>query len=75
MRMVVGVLSLLFVVAFIGVLAKKHFAAVAPVSVPATSGPSADMPAPTGTPKQQVKQFQQGVEATLQQARPMPEEK
>jgi len=76
MRVVFGVLSLLIVVAIIGILAKKQLGAVAPVAAPAAS-PAADgtMARPAGTPAQQVQQFQKGVEATMQQARPMPEEK
>ncbi|HSV45324.1 MAG TPA: hypothetical protein VLJ58_05985 [Ramlibacter sp.] len=73
MRMVFGVLSLLVVVAIIGVLAKKQLSAgVAPLpkveGVPAAATPAA-------TPKQQVQQFQQAVEGAMQAPRPMPEEK
>jgi hypothetical protein len=72
MRMIFGVLSLLFVVAIVGVLAKKQLgSASAPAAVPATAGSVA---APSGTPKQQVQQVQQAVEGAMQ-ARPMPEEK
>ena len=76
MRMVFGVLSLLFVVAIIGILAKKQLGAVAPTGAPASSaGPAGTMVRPAGTPTQQVQQFQQSVEGTMQQARPMPDEK
>ena len=76
MRMIFGVLSLLFVVAIIGILAKKQLGAVAPVATPAASvAPAGTMERPTGPPAQQVQQFKQAVETTLQQARPMPEEK
>ena len=75
MRMVFGVLSLLFVVVIIGVLAKKQLSSIAPVAAPATSAvPGATMAAPTGTPAQQMQQFQRAIQDT-QQARPMPEDK
>jgi hypothetical protein len=75
MRMIFGVLSLLFVVAIIGILAKKQLGAAAPVAAPAASGaPTGTMERPTGTPAQQMQQFKQAVEST-QQARPMPDEK
>ncbi|NPC54173.1 hypothetical protein [Caenimonas soli] len=76
MRMVLGVLSLLFVVAVIGVLAKKQLGGAAIVAAPATSAaPAGTMAPPTGTPAQQVQQFKQAVESTMHQARPMPDEK
>lgn len=67
MRMVFGVLSLLFVVAIVGFLAKKQMSS-------AVSPPSA-VAVPGATPKQQVDQVKQAVEAAVQQARPMPEDK
>jgi hypothetical protein len=48
--------------------------AAAPVASAASSG-SETMARPTGTPAQQVQQFKQAVEGTMQQARPMPDEK
>jgi hypothetical protein len=75
MRMVFGVLSLLIVVAVIGVLAKKQLGAAAPVASAVSSGSAETMAPPTGTPAQQVQQFKQAVEGTMQQARPMPDEK
>lgn len=75
MRMVFGVLSLLFVVAVIGFLAKKQLGAVtAPPATVQGASSSASAAAPQ-TPKQQVQQFQQAVEGAMQQARPMPDEK
>lgn len=74
MRMVFGVLSLLVVVAIVGLLAKKQLGAVS-ATAPAAAGAAAGVAAPTGTPKQQVQQFQKAVEGSMQQARPMPEEK
>jgi Na+-transporting methylmalonyl-CoA/oxaloacetate decarboxylase gamma subunit len=73
MRIVFGVLSLLVVVAIIGVLAKKQLGAVAPVAAPATSAPDTVV-VPSGTPQQQVQQVQQAVQGAVQQARPMPDE-
>jgi len=75
MRMVFGVLSLLFVVAVIGFLAKKQLGAVtAPPAAMQGAATGASAAAPV-TPKQQVQQFQQAVEGAMQQARPMPDEK
>ena len=71
MRMVFGVLSLLVVVAIVGVLAKKQLGAMSGAPAAATVSGSG-VTAPTGTPKQQVQQVQQAVEAVVQQARPMP---
>lgn len=69
MRIVFGVLSLLLVVAVIGILAKKQLGATAPVAAPA------GMAAPAGTPSQQVQQFRQAAEGAMQQARPLPDDK
>ena len=75
MRMIFGVLTLLFAVAIVGVLAKKQLSAVSapPPLVPAASG--APVAAPTGTPQQQVQQVQQQVQDLMSQPRPMPDEK
>ena len=75
MRMVFGVLSLLIVVAVIGVLAKKQLGSAAPVASAASQGSTEAMAPPAGTPAQQVQQFKQSVEGAMQQARPMPDEK
>jgi Na+-transporting methylmalonyl-CoA/oxaloacetate decarboxylase gamma subunit len=74
MRAVFGILSLLVVVAIVGMLAKKQLGAAAPAAatLPAQEGAVAQ---PVGTPAQQVQQVRQAVDATMQQARPMPEEK
>jgi hypothetical protein len=73
MRTTFGILSLLIALAIIGVLAKKQMGAltVAPAGMPATSA-SATLPQQSQQIQQQVKQ---SVESTLQQARPMPDEK
>ena len=63
MKAIFSVLGLLIVVAVIGVLAKKQLSAgVAPPT--ATQG----VTAPSGTPQQQVKQFEQAVQGAMQQA-------
>jgi hypothetical protein len=71
MRMVLGVLSLLFVVAIVGFLVKKQTSPAAAPAAQAVPG----VVAPSGTPQQQVQQVQKAVEGAVQQARPMPEEK
>jgi hypothetical protein len=73
MRMVFGVLSLLFVVAIIGFLAKKQLSSVAAPPTPAAAGAPGG-PALSGTPKQQVQQFKQAVEVQVQQPRAMPDD-
>jgi hypothetical protein len=74
MRIVFGVLSLLVVVAVIGILAKKQLGAMAPAA-PAVATSPGSMAAPSGTPQQQVQQFRQAVEQAVQPPRPMPEDK
>ena len=69
MRVIFGVLSLLVVVAIVGVLAKKQLGAVAPVAGPPVAAEPGTMPAPAGTPQQQVKQFQQAVQGAMEQPR------
>ena len=72
MRAIFGVLSLLVVVAIVGVLAKKQLSAGV---APAAAGAPAGMVVPTGTPKQQVQQFEQAVKGAMeQQPRQMPDE-
>jgi hypothetical protein len=79
MRAVFGVLSLLVVVAIVALLAKKQLSP-APVKVaPADSALSLPAPQAGASPQQQSQHIQQQVrqslESTLQQARPMPEDK
>ena len=83
MRAIFSVLSLLIVLAVVGVLAKKQLGALsaAPVraQTPAAADPALTLPAtsPGTTPQPQSQQMQQQirqtVESTLQQARPMPD--
>jgi len=69
MRMIFGVLGLLMVVLIVGVLAKKQLTAGV---APSTTEPGVSVP--TGTPQQQMQQFQKAAEAAMQQPRPMPED-
>ena len=72
MRAIFGVLGLLLVVAIVGVLAKKQLGAnVAP---PPAANSVPGVATPTGTPQQQVEQFQKAVEGAMQAPRPMPAE-
>ena len=73
MRAVFGVLSLLIVVLLVGVLVKKQLGAVsAPAGLPAAAGPGLSPQQQSNQVQQQIKQT---LEGTLQQARPMPDEK
>ena len=76
MRAIFSILGLLLVVVTVGLLARKQLASVpAPPAPAAVAAPGTVMPAPTGTPQQQVRQFQQAVQETMQQPRPMPDDK
>lgn len=74
MRVIFGVLSLLVVVAIVGILAKKQLGAVAPAAQPAAATAPGTPPVLSGTPQQQVQQYQQAVQGAMQQARPMPDD-
>lgn len=79
MRVILGVLSLLIVLATVGLLAKKQMNSLS-VAPARAQAPAASVPAslPAGTPQAQSQQIQQQVrqtvEGTLQQARPMPDD-
>ncbi|HUR88231.1 MAG TPA: hypothetical protein VMZ74_04010 [Ramlibacter sp.] len=73
MRIVFGVLSLLIVVAIVGVLAKKQLGSV-PTSASNLTTSNSGVAAPTGAPRQQVDQVKQSVEKALQQSRPVNDE-
>jgi type IV secretory pathway TrbF-like protein len=81
MRALFGVLGLLIVVAVVGMLVKKQLTGVAPISVTPQVAGQAVTPAsvPPGNAQQQSQQIQQQVrqslEASMQQARPVPEDK
>ena len=76
MRGVFTILSLVVVVAIIGVLVKKQMGSLAgPAALPAVPGAAAPAPgAPPPTPQQTVNQYKQAVEGQMQQARPMPDD-
>jgi hypothetical protein len=69
MRALFGIVSLLVVLAVVGVLAKKQLGS-SPAALPATT--------PGATPQQQSQQvqeqFKQSLEGALQQARPTPDD-
>jgi hypothetical protein len=73
MRGVFGVLGLLIVLAVVALLAKKQ------MGTTAITAPGISTPAAGATPQQQSQQIQkqigQSIESSLQQARPMPDEK
>jgi hypothetical protein len=71
MKIVLGVLSLLLVVAIVGLLAKKQLTA-GPAPLPQVEGVP-PLTAPAATPRQQVQQVQQAVEGMMQQPRPSEE--
>lgn len=79
MRALFSVVSLLLVLAIVGVLVKKQLSP-APLR-PATADGSVLLPVPEGasTPRQQSQQIQQqyrqDLERAMQQARPMPDDK
>jgi multidrug efflux pump subunit AcrB len=81
MKALFSILSLLIVLAVVGLLAKKQLSAVSstPVSVPGNTDVAMPTTTPGATPQQQSQQIQQqvkqSVEAALQQARPLPDEK
>ena len=79
MRGVFGMVGLVVALAIVGVLAKKQLASTQAV-VPSLQVPgAASVPATTGTVREQSQQVQQqykqALEAAMQQARPMPDEK
>ena len=71
MRVILGVLSLLVVVAAVGFLAKKQVKSVSEIQVPAINA--------IGNVQQQSQaiqqQFKAAAEAAVQQARPVPDDK
>jgi hypothetical protein len=73
MRAIFSVVGLLLVVAIVGLLAKKQLTSVPPPAV--TGAPPAGVATPAGTPRQQVQQFQQAVQESMQSPRAMPDDK
>jgi hypothetical protein len=77
MRAVLGILSLLMVLAVVGSLAKKQLGfGVKPIDQAGAVLPAS---APGATPQQQSQQIQQqvkqSIEAAMQQGRPVPDDK
>lgn len=74
MRGIFSVVGLLLVVAVVALLARKQ---LTPVAVPQASpgSPEAAAAVPVGTPPQQVQQFQQAVQESMQAPRPEPDTK
>ena len=82
MRSIFGVLSLLIVLAIIGVLAKKQMTSINEIKVPAVAGTPPDVVIkvdPNAAVQQQSQhiqqQFKSAAEAAVQQPRAMPDEK
>ncbi|MDP2440713.1 hypothetical protein [Rhodoferax sp.] len=81
MKTIFGVLSLLIVVAVVGTMVKKQLTGVTPISITQQEAGQAAAPAsaPQGNAQQQSQQIQQQVrqslDAAMQQARPVPEDK
>ena len=68
MRAVFTIVGLVVVLGIVGVLAKKQLTAgVAPHG-------ATEAGVPTGTPQQQLQQFQKSLDAAMQQPRAMPDE-
>lgn len=74
MRAIFSVVGLLLAVLIVGLLAKKQLSG-GPAPVSASGAATQGVAAPTGTPKEQVQQFQRAVQDSMQQPRPMPDEK
>lgn len=72
MRGVLGLVSLLIVVAVIGLLAKRQLGMLGVEGASPKFSPSATLP---GSSQQLQSQVKQSVEAAMQQARPEPEDK
>lgn len=75
MRAIFSILGLVIVVAIVGLVAKKQLTAgVAPASNTAAAANAAGVTVPTGSPQQQIQQFQNAVQGAMQQSRPMPDD-
>ena len=73
MRAIFSMAGLLLVVATVALLARKQ---LTPVAAPqAGPGSPEAAVAPAGTPRQQVQQFQQAVQESMQAPRPEPDTK
>lgn len=74
MRMILGALALLIVLAIVAMLAKTQLSSSVSVRPVPADVPALAMPA-QGGPLQQPQQFKQAVEGLMQQPRPMPDDK
>ncbi|HWI83166.1 hypothetical protein [Ramlibacter sp.] len=72
MRAIFGVVGLLLVVLIVGSLARKQLTGG---PAPATAAAPGAAAVPAGTPRQQVQQFQQAVQQSMQAPRPEPDAK
>ena len=78
MRALIGLVSLLVVVAIVGILVKLRFssATLAPAVAASSAGMTLPPATPGAPPQQQIQQqIKQSVESTLQEARPVDDTK
>ena len=81
MKAIFSILGLLIVMSITGVLVKKQFRATSAISIKSQTDSQISVPAttPDATPQQQSQQIQlqvkQSLEAAMQQARPVPDDK
>ncbi len=80
MRAIFGVLSVLLVLAVVALLVKKQLvhspqALPAPVSVGAEPAPAPSVGSPQASPQHIQQQYKQALDAAMQQARPVPDDK
>lgn len=79
MRALFGVVSLLVVLAIVGLLAKKQMSSINEIKVPTVAG-AASAPLPPGATVQQQsqniqQQYKEAAEAAVQQPRTVPDDK
>jgi hypothetical protein len=74
MRGMFGILTLVVVVAVVGLLLKKQLGTHVTPTPAQTQQPGATVAAPTGTPQQQVQQFNQALQGAMQQQPAVPAE-
>ena len=80
MRAIFGVLSVLLVLAVVALLVKKQLvpsqqALPAPVLVGTESAPTSPVGLPQASPQHIQQQYKQALDAAMQQARPVPDDK
>ena len=74
MRAILGVVTLLVVVAIVGMLAKKQLVAGVAPAPARTQEPGTAISAPAGSPGEQLRQVEQAVQGALQPPRALPDE-